>query len=134
MVKVERTRVYEVTPEEMWGTIGDFHGFHTWHPAFADARPSEDGTGRTLILADGGGSVDETRTGEGDLHYSYRIDESPLPVRDYESTLMVREAGDGGVEVVWSAEFEVEGVTEAEAAELIEGVFDAGLDSLEESG
>ena len=133
MVKVERTRVYEVSPAEMWARIGDFHGIHTWHPAFADTRPSEDGNGRTLILADGGGNVVETRTDEGDLHYSYRIDESPFPVRDYQSTLLVRGAGDGGAEVVWSAEFEAEGATEAEAAELLEGAYDAGLDSLEQT-
>ncbi len=39
MVKVERTRIYEVAPEEMWGTIGDFHGAHNWHPAIADSTP-----------------------------------------------------------------------------------------------
>ncbi len=75
----------------------------------------------------------ETSTDVGRLHQSYRIDESPLPVRDYEATLMVREAAGGGSEVVWSAQFEVEGATEEEAIEIIHGIFDTGLDSLEES-
>ncbi len=133
MVKVERTRIYEVAPEEMWGTIGDFHGAHNWHPAIADSKPSEDGTVRTLTLADDAGTVVETSTDVGRLHQSYRIDESPLPVRDYEATLMVREAAGGGSEVVWSAQFEVEGATEEEAIEIVHGIFDTGLDSLEES-
>jgi hypothetical protein len=129
MVKVEGTRVYEVTTTEMWGTIGDFHRAHAWHPGIADSKPSEDGKTRTLTLAGDAGTVVETQTDEGDLHYSYRIDESPLPVKDYEATLMVREAGDGS-EVVWSAQFMVDGATEEQAAKIVQGVIDGGLDSL----
>ena len=129
MVKGERTRVYEVAPAAMWKTIGDFHALHTWHPGIADSRPSEDGKARTLVLPDDGGTIIETQTGEGDLHYSYRIDESPLPVKDYESTVMVRDA-DGSAEVIWSAEFEVDGVTEEEATELMHGFIDAGFDNI----
>lgn len=124
--------MYKTATNEMWGRIGDFHRPHTWHPAIANSSPSEEGKVRTLTLAGDGGSVIETQTDEGGLHYSYRIDESPMPVRDYEATLMVREAGEGGCEVGWSAEFEAEGATEEEAAEIIQGIFDAGLDSLEQ--
>ena len=44
---------------------------------------------------------------------------------------MVREAGEGGCEIVWSARFEVDGATEEEATEIVHGIFDGGLDSLE---
>jgi hypothetical protein len=130
VVKVERTRVYEVSPQAMWGTIGDFHGIHNWHPAFVGLKSSEDGAVRELILADDAGSVFETQLDAGDLHYTYRIDESPFPIKDVVTTLMVREGGDGGSEVVWSAEFEPDGVTEEEATELLGGFYDAGFDSL----
>lgn len=132
MVEVERTRIYEVAPQDMWARIGDFHGLHTWHPGIADSRPSEDGKVRTLTLADDAGSFVEIKTSEEELQYSYGIDEGSLPVRDYEATLLVREAGDGGSEVVWSARFEIEGTNDEEAAKIAAGkFFDAGLDSLE---
>ncbi len=130
MVKVERARTYAVTPESMWELIGDFHGLHTWHPGIADSTPSEDGTVRTLTLASEGGTVVETRTGEGPLHHSYRIDEAPFPIKDYEGKLMVREAN-GGTEVVWSAEFEVDGTTEDQGIEMMHTFIDAGFDSIE---
>lgn len=129
MVKVERTRVYEVPTAEMWARIGDFHGLHTWHPGIADTKSSEDGTARTLILAGDGGSILEAQIDEGEFHYSYRIDESPLPVKNYESTLMVRDAG-GSAEVVWSAEFEADGMTDDEVTQLMHGFIDAGFDNL----
>lgn len=132
MVKVERTRTYELTPQEVWAVIGHFHGLHTWHPGITDSMASEDGTVRTLRLAGDGGTVVETRTGEGDLHHSYRIDESPMPIKDYEATVMAREANEGA-KVVWSAEFEVDGITEAEGMEMMHTFIDAGFDSIEKS-
>ena len=133
MVKVERTRTFEGTPQEVWAVIGDFHGLHTWHPGSADSTASEDGTVRTLTLAGDGGTVVETRTGEGDLHHSYRIDEAPFPIKDHEATVMAREAGEGA-EVVWSADFEVDGITEDEGIEMMHTFIDAGFDSIEKSG
>jgi mxaD protein len=132
MVNIERTRTFELTPAEIWEVIGDFHGLHTWHPGIADSTPSEDGTVRTLTLAGEGGTVIETRTGEGPLHHSYRIDESPFPIRDHGAMLMVREA-DGGTEVVWSAEFEVDEITEDEGMEMMHTFIDAGFDSIQAS-
>lgn len=128
MAQVSRLRTYEVSPDEMWGRIGDFHGLHTWHPAVVSSTPVAGGEGRALTLGDGA-KVSETRTGEGPRSYSYRIDESPLPVQDYEATIAVRES-DGGCEVSWEAQFEPAGASESEAAGIIAGIFDAGLESL----
>jgi hypothetical protein len=128
MLQVRKTRTFEVSPGQMWERIGDWNGLHTWHPAVAATQPSETG-GRELVLGDDGGSLFETETDRGDLHYSYHIDRSPLPVADYDATISV-EANDGGCEVVWTAEFNAEGASDAESLATMEGIFQAGLDAL----
>ncbi|MGI9557481.1 MAG: SRPBCC family protein [Solirubrobacterales bacterium] len=128
MIEVERSRVFESTPGELWQRVGDFHGLHNWHPAITESKPSDDGTGRTLTTADGA-EIAESLVSEGELTYTYRIDESPLPVQSYESTLIVREA-DSGAEFIWSAKFEGAGMSDDEAAELIAQFYDAGFESL----
>lgn len=133
MAKLERTRVYEAAASEMWERIGDYHGIHNWHPGFADTKVGDDPKIRELILTDDRGVIVETLIDEGELHHSYRMDDaSPFPVQNFVGTLMVREAGDG-CEVVWSAEFEADGMPEDEVTELVNGAYDAGLDSLEQS-
>ena len=95
MARVNEQGSYDVAPDEMWQRIGDFHGFHEWHPAIASQDELEGGRVRALHL-DGGGTVVETLLDEGERSYSYRIDESPLPVADYTATLAVLD-GDSGV-------------------------------------
>ncbi len=128
MTKVSKSVDHASSPDEMWSRIGDFHGADTWHPAVVSSTPLDDGKGRELGLPDGG-KIRETKTAEGPHSYSYRIDESPLPVRDYESTIAVADGADGGCRVSWETEFEPEGATEAEAVAVIEGILE-GLDSL----
>lgn len=130
---VKRTQTYAVAPAELWKRIGDFSSLHLWHPHVAETEVREENV-RALTLENGGSTV-ETKTDEGDLHHSYRIDESDLPVKNFEATLLVRESGDGadGSEIVWTAQFDAHGAEDADAAEIVEGVFEAGLRSLQET-
>lgn len=129
MSQVRRLREYDVSAEVMWTRIGDFQAADTWHPAVVKSTPIAGGDGRELTLPDGA-KILETRTGGDDRSYGYRIDESPLPVRDYSATIGVRDGTEGGCQVFWDAEFEPDQVSEAEAVAVVEGIFDAGLDAL----
>lgn len=126
MAHVERSASFDRAPQEIWGTIGDYGTVDSWHPAVA--KCDREGAVRLLTLGDGG-EIRETLTAEGPLTYSYRIDESPLPVTDYTATLSVAESG-GGSEVHWSADFAAAGASEEEASEVIGGIFDAGLGAI----
>lgn len=128
MAKSFRSKQFDVSADDMWKRIGDFHGLDGWHPAVTTSEKLEGGAQRKLTLADGATLV-ETRIAEGERTYSYRIDEGPLPVANYRSTISVVDDG-GGCEVRWEGEFDPVGLPEAEVVELIEGIYQAGLDAL----
>jgi hypothetical protein len=87
---------------------------------------------RVLSLK-GGGTITEQLTGYSDKGHSmnYRIEESPLPITDYRSTIAVKPSGAGKSTLVWSSTFMAKPSTpDAEAKTLMEGIYDAGLDNV----
>ena len=129
-IEVHRSAVVKGTPDLIWLGIGDFCEIEDWHPAVADCdEHDEDGVEyRTLTLADGG-TIEERLTEDGDNTYSYEIVSGPLPVANYRATFSVSEA-DGGTRIDWWAHFSAAGVSNAAAAGIIAGIFEAGLDEI----
>ena len=63
--------------------------------------------------------------------YSYSILQAPFPVTDYLSTLHVRETDGGtGSRVEWSGRFTPKGVSDQEACQLFQGIYEDGLKAL----
>jgi len=87
---------------------------------------------RSLTLPDGAELVEELVSRDDDaMAYTYRILEGPLPVANYESTISVSASGDGST-IGWSGTFDAEGASDAEATDVIGGIYDAGLASLKD--
>lgn len=128
MATIQRQRELEASAEEVWGRIGDFNSADSWHPAIASQTGSEDGTVRELTTVDGAVIV-ETLLDQGENFYSYRIDDSPLPLAKFQATLRAEPSGSGST-VIWEAEFEPSGASEEEALGIVGGIFDAGLDAI----
>lgn len=126
MAQVSRTQRFDGSAEEMWRRIGGWGDPHTWHPAVADTKA--EGDKRTVFL-EGGGEIHETQTDVGPLTYSYRIDESPLPVANYTATIAVRDV-DGGCEVEWGSTFDADGASDEEAEAAIAGIYEGGFAAL----
>lgn len=122
------TRRYSVSAEDMWERIGDPGALAAWHPA-VDATDLIDG-GWTRINHLGTAQVVEPIVDRSDRQYTFRMSQTPLPLRGFESTLRVREADPCGCVVEWEATFTPTGVSDAEADELVAGFFEAGLDAL----
>ena len=118
------------TPAQAWAAVGDFCGIASWHPAVEKCElGTKDGkTIRTLSLK-GGGTLVEEETGHGESSYSYAILSGPLPVEKYRSTLKV-EAEKGKTEIEWTGKFAAKGAPDEKAKEVIEGIYQAGLDAL----
>lgn len=130
MAEVSVAKRYDVSGAEMWKRIGDPADIYKWHPAIEATEMADDGKTRIDRLPDGG-RVSETVLEQGERHHTYRIDESPLPVENLVGTLRVRDDDNSGCVVQWDATFDAAGISEAEAIELVRGIFQAGLDALQ---
>ena len=65
--------------------------------------------------------------------YTYSITDSPLPLEGYQATIRVADGGGAGsAEVHWSSEFEPAGAPETDVVAIVEGIYQAGFDSLKE--
>ena len=130
MAKVNMTVDLDAAPDEVWKLIGGFNALPDWHPAVEKSELEEEGQMRTLSLA-GGGTITEKLIKKSDQErlYSYSIENSPLPVSNYTSTIRVRDEG-GKTQVEWSSEFNPMGVPENDAVDVIRGIYQAGFDNL----
>ncbi|HEX6017517.1 MAG TPA: SRPBCC family protein [Burkholderiaceae bacterium] len=135
-VSVVETVQLAVAPARVWAATSDFSAWQAWHPAFATTKMVRGdghtpGSVRVLVAKDGGRFTEELVAFDAAARsYQYRIIESPAPVKDYVSTVQIKERR-GGSTVVWSSQFNVaSGTSEADAKKLISSVYRAGLDNL----
>jgi len=124
------------SPRDVWSVVGAFDKLQGWHPAVAsttmEGSPTQPGAVRVLHL-NGGGDINETLTSYNDLdtRMTYVINESPLPVANYESFLAVTHTGKGRALVIWGSTFDAAGgADDAKAKSVIAGVYKAGFDML----
>lgn len=131
MANVSMKTDIDVTPDKLWETIGGFHALPDWHPAVEKSEEEDGGTVRKLSLV-GGGTIVERLISSDDKAkvYQYRIEDSPLPVANYVSTLKVTEGENGKSELEWSSEFDPKGVSENEAVKAVQDIYTAGFESL----
>lgn len=130
MPKVSMTQDLNVSADQLWQMIGQFNALPDWHPTVEKSELSKAGETRTLSLAGGGQIVEKLESTDDDSKtYTYSIVDSPLPVKNYVSTIKVSGSGDNAT-VEWSSEFEAAGMPENDAMKAIEGVYQAGFDNL----
>lgn len=131
MAKVTMNTRLTVSPDKVWELIGGFNALPDWHPAVEKSELEEEGSMRKLSLAGGGTIIEKLeRVDENERTYTYSIVDSPLPVANYNATIRVKDDGSGNTTVEWIGEFNPEGATENEAVEVIQGIYQAGLDNL----
>jgi len=131
MTKISMTTELNVSADEAWKLIGGFNALPDWHPAVEKSELEEEGQQRRLSLAGGGTIVERLeRIDDATRTYSYTIEDSPLPVANYRSTLKVTGEGDS-CSIEWSSEFDPAGATEGDAMAAIRGVYQAGFDNLQ---
>lgn len=119
------------TAEQVWQIVGQFNGLPAWHPMIATSTLDDGGQRRTLSLPDGSKVVEDLHDSDDGIHtMTYAIVDSPLPVKDYVSTIRVIPSQDGvGCTVEWSSSFDPTGEENA-AVTAIQQIYQAGLDNL----
>ena len=119
---------------DLWQKFGGWCAIKDWHPAIANCEESKDGDTvfRTLTLKDGG-KIKEKLLESKPNFYKYTIIESPLPVKDYTAQFSLTPAQDEDDIMIfaWSAVFDPEGKPDTESRAVIDGIFKAGLDSIQ---
>jgi Polyketide cyclase / dehydrase and lipid transport len=134
-VEVKRKIKVKGDAATVWSKIGGWCAISEWHPAIAKCVESQVGgkPHRTLTTKDGG-VIEETQFAKSDHSYSYTIDESPLPVKDYKATFSVvpRKRHADKAKIIWSAKFDAKGESAA-ARKVIDGIFKAGLDQIKQT-
>lgn len=127
-------------PAKVWEAVRNFDNLG-WHPAVATTTldkgsNNKKGAIRTVTVKDGAKLTEELLAHQDSAHsLKYRIIESPLPVSNYVSTLVVK-AAKGGSRVEWSSTFRrkdelaAEGADDAAATKAVTGIYTSGLDAL----
>lgn len=132
-LSVERTVILNATADEVWDFAGGWTSLDNIVPgAIASilSNGNEVGSFRKVNLK-GGGIVEETMITKSDTRYTYIITKSPLPVSNYRSTLEVKDLGNGKSEFTWRSVFFADGVSNAEATNIIAGLYEGGLEVLQ---
>lgn len=143
-LKVTETIEIRAPADKVWAAVKDFDSLHQWHPGFASdtivkGRNNEPGAVRSLTIKDGPTFTEELMSfDEGKHTYKYRIIESPLPLRDYVSSISLTESGKGTTIVTWVGDFRRKSLSESPpeaendkaAVDLITGVYQGGLANL----
>lgn len=133
-VEVRRSVEVAAPPDEVWAAIGDVCAIADWHPVIASCLPEPQGDTLYRVLeTEDGGILREhmIEIDEATRSQTYSILEGPLPVDGYRSTLSVAPGSEEGRSVIlWRSEFTARDVPDEEAAAIIAGIYDAGLEEL----
>jgi hypothetical protein len=136
MAKVQASGIIPGLVDEVWAVVGDFGGIAQWLPPLASSGLASGATGRQVgdvrqCTIDNGPSLTENQTArsDADYTYSYAILESPLPLKDYQSTITLQDKG-GQTMMEWSATFDPDPGKEEELAGMVKGIYQAGIDNL----
>jgi hypothetical protein len=126
---------FAASADEVWDAIGPFCSISNWYPGLDSCTEEQiDGaTHRRLLTADGGQFLEKLLAHDDEARsYKYAIVEGPLPVADYSSSISVTQSGDE-TRVVWSGTFEAKGTSEAEAVDVVTGIYETGLEAIRQS-
>jgi hypothetical protein len=120
-----------VPADNVWQLVGGFLSLPDWLPFIVSSESSEGGRVRTLTTADGAVVIEKLQTfDEANRTYSYSIVKGPFPVTHYLASVQVTAVGEQETLITWSGSFTPDGVSDAEAETLFQGVYQGGLDAL----
>jgi hypothetical protein len=132
MAKVEVSETIGAPAARVWELLGDFGGVTKWGgPMLQSCQVEGEGVGAVRRLGLPGGAEIQERCEAYDaegrsLSYSI-IGQSPIPIRDYLSTVSVVELGPSQCRVDWNGRFEPVGVSEEQAQGMVRGIYTGGI-------
>ena len=134
MASMSTTGRIDASADKVWTLVSDFGGIDTYLPPVARSEGSGSGVGmeRQCTFHDGA-QISETLLAmdhdERSLKYDVH-DPNPFPFEGYTATMQVNDLAGGGSELVWSAEYTATGMSDQEVADMLDGLFQQGVDGL----
>jgi len=120
---------------KVWELVRDFGGVTKWGgPALQSCTVEGAGIGAVRRIGLPGGLAIAERLeafddGARSLRYAI-VEKSPIPVKNYLSTIRIEEDGPQACRVDWSSTFEPDGASAEQAQAMIRGVYTGGIAGL----
>ncbi len=135
MSKVAVSDTVAAPAAKVWELVRDFGGVAKWGgPAIQDCTVEGEGIGaKRRISLPGGIAIVERLEAFDDAgrSLSYAIvEKSPIPVKDYLSTIRISEVGAQESRVDWESTFEPDGTSEEQAQGMVRGIYTGGIAGL----
>ena len=133
MAKAKSSAILNHSADDVWHVVGGFNNLPSWHPAFRESDLQSSTNSRMMVLADGSPLVErlETFDNAGRM-MRYSITQTELPITSYLGTLRVTPDGAGKCKIEWFAEFDAEPGKEDEMREVLENVYTAGFEAVDQ--
>ena len=116
--------------DRVWSLIQDFADASAWAPpdlSITRCEGSGEGALRWITTAQGD-MVERCETHDPSSRtFSYSATERPASLKRYLATVSIRPAGDKRCIITWGCDFEMEGMPEAVAVQVMEGVYRDGF-------
>ena len=119
---------------EVWKYVGNFAGIDQFFPPLARSIGTGSGVGmqRKCVFRDGAELTETLLALDNDKRtLKYKVhDPNGFPFENYVSVMSVKDLGAGRCELEWSAEFDAQGMPPADVTNLLQGLYQQGIDSL----
>jgi len=136
MIEIEVRRTIPAPADAVWHELRSFEGIENWLAMIEHSEVRGHGAGATRVCttADGGRLVERLEEVDDDeRRLVYTIQEAPMPLQDYRSTMRVLRDGADASTVVWSAAFDAPDDAAEQLEATMRGVYESGLDGLRAS-
>lgn len=135
MAEVKVTESIAAPAGAVWALVRDFGGVDKWGgPALESCTVEGEGVGAVRrIQAAGGLQIVERLEAfdEAGRTLSYAIiEKSPIPVKNYLSTICIEETGPNACRVDWSSTFEPDGAPAEQGQAIVTSVYTGGIQGL----
>ncbi|MEN0138918.1 MAG: SRPBCC family protein [Rhodococcus sp. (in: high G+C Gram-positive bacteria)] len=130
MAEISIQKQFPVDAQTVWARVGDPGAIAEWIPSVASTRMEREI--RHLVFADGRPARERiVEHSDSERRYTYEYLDGPLPLKQYRSTISVRDATSGACTVEWTATFSADSeAVESELSSAIESIYREALDEL----
>jgi carbon monoxide dehydrogenase subunit G len=135
MASVKISDRLNVSADKVWDLVGDFGGIGRFSAGFKSITCTGAGVGavRTITLPNDAQIQERCELRDAARRVlDYSIVAGPMPIANYLARIQLFEDGNG-TRVEWSSTFDPNGIPEAQAIAMIEGVYKGGIAGLKKA-